>query len=150
MVQVIYEVFFIWTHREKELHKCIEDLNNYQPNIKIIYIFSKTCVYFLDLRVHLSKCKIITNLHIKSTDRPQRLHFLLSRSNQAPTISRISFKEYYFRKHFFEKKTWFLWQGCPKKLVQSEMKNYTQTTKFEECFFPGPMVSFLILLPLPS
>ena len=137
----IFDVFLIWTHREKEIHKFIEDLDNYQPNIKIIYIFSKTCVPFLDLRVHLSKFKIIINLHIKSTYRQQHLRFLLSRSNHAkssviyihaPTISRISFKDSYFRKHLLEMKTWLLGQGCAKKIVESKMKNYTRMTKFEK------------------
>ena len=31
-LRYIDEVFFIWTHGEKELHKFMEDLNNHQPN----------------------------------------------------------------------------------------------------------------------
>ena len=61
----INDVFFIWTHGEKELHKSMEDLNNHQPNIKFTYISSKNCFPFLDLDVQLSEGKQTTNLHIK-------------------------------------------------------------------------------------
>ena len=47
-LRYINDLFFIWTHREKELRKFMEDLNNYQHNIKFAYTFSKNCIPFLD------------------------------------------------------------------------------------------------------
>ena len=75
------DVFFIWTHGEKELHKFIEDLNNHQPNIKSADAVSKSCVHFLDLGIQLSEGEFTTNLHIKPTDRHQYLHFMSSHPN---------------------------------------------------------------------
>ena len=87
---------------------------------------------FLGLRVHLSKCKIITDLYINPADRQQRLHFFISLKSyqikrfiiniQAPKVRRISSEECYFRKHLLEMKKWFLGPGYPKKLAESEMK----------------------------
>ena len=42
----IDNVFIIWTHGEKELHKFVEDLNNHQPNLKFRYTFSKNCSFY--------------------------------------------------------------------------------------------------------
>ena len=61
-LRYIDDFFFIWTHGEKELHKFMEELNNHQPNIKVIYTFSKNCVPFLDLDVQLSGAELTTNL----------------------------------------------------------------------------------------
>ena len=43
-LRYIDDVFFIWTHGEKELHRFMEALNNHQSNIKFTYTFSKNCV----------------------------------------------------------------------------------------------------------
>ena len=92
----------------------MEDLNNHQPNIKFTYTFSKKCVPFLDLDVQLSGGELTTNLHIKTTDRHQYLHFTSSHPNhtkrsivysQALRVSRICSMEYDFRKHISEMKT---------------------------------------------
>ena len=64
-LRYIDDVFFIWTHGEKELHRFMEDLNNHQPNIKFTYTFSKNCVPFLDLDVQLSGGELTTNIYIK-------------------------------------------------------------------------------------
>ena len=58
----IDDIFFVWTHVEKELHKFMEDLNNHQP--KFTYTFIKNCVPFLDLDVQLSRSELTTYLHI--------------------------------------------------------------------------------------
>ena len=130
-LRYIDDVFFIWTHGEKELHKFMEDLNNHQSNIKFTYTFSKNCVPFLDLVVQLSGGELTTNLHIKPTDRHQYLHLSSSHPNhtkrsiiysQALRVSRICSRECDFRKHISEMKTWFLRKGYPKNLVESEIK----------------------------
>ena len=54
----IDDVFFTWTHGEKELQKFMEDQNNHQSSIKFIYNSSKNCVPFLDLEVQLSGGKL--------------------------------------------------------------------------------------------
>ena len=130
-LRYIDDVFFIWTHGEKELHKFMEDLNNHQPNIKFTYTFSKNCVPFLDLDVQVSGGELTTNLHIKPTDRHQYLHFTSSHPNHtkrsivyspALRVSRIYSRERNFRKHISEMKAWFLRKGCPKNFVESEIK----------------------------
>ena len=125
-LRCIDEVFFIWTHGEKELHKVMEDLNNHQPNIKFKYTFSKNCVPFLDLDIQLSWGELTyrANLNIKPMDRHQYLHFMSSHPNhtkrsivysQALRVSKICSRECDFRKHISEMKTWFLRRVYPKK-----------------------------------
>ena len=131
-LRYIDDVFFIWAHGEKELHKFMEDLNNHQSNIKFTYTFSKNCVPFLDLYAQLSgRGELTTNLHIKPTDRHQYLHSTSFHPNhikryvicsQALRVSRICSRECDFRKHISEMKTWFLRGGYPKNLVESEIK----------------------------
>ena len=58
----IDDIFFVWTHVEKELYKFMEDLNNHQP--KFTYTFIKNCAPFLDLDVQLSRSELTTYLHI--------------------------------------------------------------------------------------
>ena len=125
------DFFFIWAHREKELHKFIEDLNNHQPNIKFAYAFSKSCFHFLDLDIQLSGGEFTTNLHIKPTDRHQYSHFMSFHPNytkgsivysQALKVRRICFRECDFCKHISEMKTWFPKRGYPKNLVESEIE----------------------------
>ena len=119
-LRYIDEVFFIWTHGEKELHKFMEDLNNHQPNIKF---FSKNCVPFLDLDVQLSRSELTTNLHRKPTDRHQYLHFTSSHPNytkrsivysQALRVNMISSRKCDFRTRISEMKTWFLGEAILK------------------------------------
>ena len=81
-LRYIDDVFFIWTHGGKKLHKFKEDLYNGQPSVKFTYTFSKNCVPFLNLKVQLLGGELITNLHIKPTDRHQYLHFTLSHANR--------------------------------------------------------------------
>ena len=64
----IDDIFFIWTHRGKELHQFIEELNSHQPNIKFTCTFSKNCVPFLDLDVWLSQVELTTNLYVEPID----------------------------------------------------------------------------------
>ena len=57
--------------------------NNYfefkcNSSLKFTYESSKTSIPFLDLKVSLSNGDLSTDLHIKSTDRHQFLHYIVS------------------------------------------------------------------------
>lgn len=47
----IDDVFFVCTHGKEKLEKLINNINKYQPNIKLIYGFLKGNISFLDLKV---------------------------------------------------------------------------------------------------
>ena len=107
----------------------MEDLNIHQPNIKFTCTFSKNFFPFLDLDVQLSEGELLTNLHIKPTDRHRYLHFMSFHPNhtkrcfvysQALSVSRICSRQCDFRKYISEMKTWFLRRGYPKNLIESE------------------------------
>ena len=74
-VRYIDDVFFIWTHGKEKLGEFLKDFNNYHPNIKFTHEFNKENITFLDLKVSLSGGQLSTDLHIKSTDKHQYLHY---------------------------------------------------------------------------
>ena len=43
------DIFFIWTDSEKNLEKCLKELNRFYANIKFIFEKSKMKVNFLDV-----------------------------------------------------------------------------------------------------
>ena len=54
----------------------MSNLNSFTPNLKFTYESSKKDISFLvDLKVSLNKGKLSTDLHIKSTDYHQCLHY---------------------------------------------------------------------------
>ena len=67
-VRYIDDIFFIWTHGEKELEKFMSSFNSFTPNLKFTYESSKKDISFLDLKVSLSKNKLSTDLQINLTD----------------------------------------------------------------------------------
>ena len=69
------DIFLIWTHGEKSLQRFLEELNDFNQNIKFTYEYSAKNIPFLDLKVGLKDGKITTDLHVKPTDRHQYLHF---------------------------------------------------------------------------
>ena len=71
----IGDVFFIWTHGPDKPVPFTTESNNYHPNIKFTYKSNKENITFLDLEVSLSENKLTTNLHTKSRDKPQYLHY---------------------------------------------------------------------------
>ena len=75
MVRYIDDIFFIWTHGKGKLEKFLDDLHSFDNNVKFTHKSSKENVTFLDLIVKLLKGRLITDLHIKDTDRHQYLHF---------------------------------------------------------------------------
>ena len=74
-VRCIDDIFFIWTHGKEKLKVFLEDLNKFHPNLKFTSISSKENVTFLDLKVKLKRGKIEPDLHVKSTDIHQCLHY---------------------------------------------------------------------------
>ena len=70
-----------WTHGEESLQKFLEELNDFNQNIKFTYEYSAKSIPFLDLKVGLKDRKITTELHVKPTDRHQYLHFSSTHPN---------------------------------------------------------------------
>ena len=68
-------VFFIWTLGPDKLVSFMTESNNYHPNIKLTYESNKENIMFLDLDVSLSGNKLTTDLHTKSADKHQYLHY---------------------------------------------------------------------------
>ena len=75
----IYRYFFIWTHGEYKLKAFLENLDQFHPNLKFTHESRTESIPFLDLHVKLSQGKLETDVHIKSTDRSQYLHYSSSR-----------------------------------------------------------------------
>ena len=73
--------FFIWTHGEQELQTFLRSLNEFHTDIKFKYESSKESIAFLDPTVSVKNSKIITDLHVKSTDRHQYLYYLSAHPN---------------------------------------------------------------------
>ena len=127
----IDDVFFIWTHGQEKLDSFLEELNRCNSSIKFTYESSKTSIPFLDLKVSLSNGYLSTDLHIKSTDRHQFLHYTSSHPDhtkrsiiysQALRISRICSNKSDFLKHLESMKSWFEVRGYPNKLIEQEME----------------------------
>ena len=74
----IDDIFFIWTHCREKLEGYLDNFNKFHPNLRFTLEYSRKNVTFLDLDVKILDRKIVTNLHIKATDRHQYLHYTLS------------------------------------------------------------------------
>jgi len=74
-LRYIDDIFFIWTHGGESLELFMNDLNGYHNNLKFTYETDKESVIFLDLCVKLQNGKIISDMHVKDTDRHQYLHY---------------------------------------------------------------------------
>ena len=75
-------IFFIWTHDKEHLETFLQELNNFNPDLKFIYESNEKEIPFLDLKVQLNEGKISTGLlNLKSKGRHQHLHFTSSHTN---------------------------------------------------------------------
>ena len=95
----------------KKLKVILEDLNKFQPNLKFTSNSSEENVAFPDLKVKLKQSKIETDLHVKSMDIHQYLHYTSSHPShpehtkgsvvfsQSLRVSRICSQAKDFRKH---------------------------------------------------
>ena len=60
-LRYIDDIFFIWSHGEKELERFLKDFNNFTPNFSFTHEASKNCIRFLDLKVKLIDGKLETH-----------------------------------------------------------------------------------------
>ena len=58
------DIFFIWTHGEKELEQLLKELNKTHLTLKFTHESSKEKISFLDL----SNGKLYTDLHNEATE----------------------------------------------------------------------------------
>ena len=122
--------FFIWTHREAELKRFMEGVNNFLPNVQFTYMSSKKRIAFLDLRASLENGSITTDLHIKSTNCHQYFHCSFSHPDhiknsiifcQTLRLSNTCTYAEDFDKHALNMKSWFLEIGYLKQMIDSQM-----------------------------
>ena len=104
----IDNVFFICTHVPDKLVSFLTEFNNYYSNIKFTYESNKESITFLKLDISLSGSKLTGDLHTKSTDKHQYLHYTSAHSaytkrsiiySQALRMSRICSYKTDFEKH---------------------------------------------------
>ena len=104
----IDDIFFIWTHGEKNLRNFMAEFNLFSDDIKFTYEYNKDTISFLDLKVILSNGKLITSRYSEPTDYHQYLHYgsfhpeHTKRSilyNQALRIKRACSQESDFNEH---------------------------------------------------
>ena len=100
-------IFFIWTHGQDKSEQFLVDFNKFDPSLKFTHESSRKNVTFLDV-VRFLNGQIITDLHIKATDRHQYLHYMSSHPHhtkrsiiysQALRVSRICSFEEDFERH---------------------------------------------------
>ena len=71
----IDDVFFLWTYGEEKLRRFLDNLNNYDPNIKFTHEYNKKEILFLDLKVGIKICNITADLYVEDIDRHQYLQY---------------------------------------------------------------------------
>ena len=122
-LRYIDDIFFIWTRGQGILKVFLEDLDKFYPNLKFTSDSSEENIAFLDFKVKLKQRKIETDLHVKSTDRYQYLHYNSSHPehtkrsiifSESLRVSRICFQAEDFRKHTTEMRSWFYKRGYSK------------------------------------
>ena len=141
-LRYIDDIFFIWTHGEKELEKFMSSFTSFNPNLKFTYESSKKDISFLDLKVSLHKDKLSTDLHIKPSDCHQYLHYSsghpehMKRSivySQLLRVSCVCSRENDFIWHKSNMKIWFQKRGYPEDITENETKkvNFPSCSKIQ-------------------
>ena len=74
-------LLFIWTHGEESYRKILEKVDGFNQYIKFTHEYNVENNPFLDLKVKLQDGKIITDLHVRPSDRHQYLHFSSAHPN---------------------------------------------------------------------
>ena len=124
------DIFFISTHGREHLETFLQELNNFNPDLKFTYESNEKEISFLDLKAKLNEGKISTDLYIKSMDRHRYLHFTSSHpshtkrsivNSQGLQVKRICFEKEDFLKHMRKMKLWFLKRGYPENIVDQEL-----------------------------
>ena len=67
----IHDAFYLWTHGEENFKRFLDNLNNYDLNIKFTHEYSKKEIPSLDLKVGIKNDNITTDLYVKDTDGHQ-------------------------------------------------------------------------------
>ena len=67
--------FFIWNYGEEQLKLFMENLDQFDNNIRFPYDSNKENIIFLDLNIKLDSGTLVTTINIKPTDCHQYLHF---------------------------------------------------------------------------
>ena len=163
-LRYIDDIFFIWTHGEQQLETFLNDLNSFSPNLNFTSEKSKKSIPFLDLNVKLVNGKLETDLHIKSTDRHQYLHYMSSHPehtkrsivySQTLRINRLCSLETDFNAHKLRMKEWFIKRGYPETLIEKEMNKVkfsreSQNTRKIEKGVPFVVTYHPLLKRLPT
>ena len=71
----IHDIFLIWDHGREELDRFITHLNESHDSIKFTHEISNKGVAFLDTEVKIIGNELVTDLHNKSTDAHNYLHY---------------------------------------------------------------------------
>ena len=135
------DIFMIWDHSLAELEDFINRLNSFHPTIKFTHTVSNTSVSFLD--VNISKnvdSTLSTDIHIKSTDVHQYLHFSSCHPrkckesipySQAKRFRRIISDDNSFQGSLDELKGHFLKRQYPEKVIDSAFQKISSQTQDE-------------------
>ena len=101
----IDDIFFIWIHGQDKLEQFLVDFSKFDPSLKFTDESSRKNVLF---DVKFWNGQIITDLHIKATDRHQYLHYTSSHPHhtqrsivysQALRVSQICLVEGDYERH---------------------------------------------------
>ena len=134
----IDDVFFIWNHGKEELENFMEELISFSDHIKFTFESDKENINYLDVNINLSNGHLMTNMHVKPTDRHQYLdyssphHNHIKRSvvySQTLRPRRLCSLESEFLKHCTKMKSWFLKRGYPENMIDEEMKKVKSSEK---------------------
>ena len=63
-LRYIDDIFFIWNYGKKHLKTFLQELNEFNPNLKFTYELNEKEIPFLDLKMKLNESKISTDLYI--------------------------------------------------------------------------------------
>ena len=122
----------------------IENLNCHHPTIKFTASWSAEEVIFLDTRVYLEDGLVVTDLHVKPTDKHQ---FLCMDSchpkhcktaipySQALRLRRICSEDENFLKRVRDLKSYFLKRGYTEQLLNFQIQRALDTPR-EACLQP--------------
>ena len=101
-----------------------------KKNIKFTHEFNNENITFPDLKMSLSGGQLSTDLHIRSKDKPQYLHYISAHPDYtkhsivfrpALSVSRICSNKTDLKTHLEDVISWFQARGYPKHSTQKEM-----------------------------
>ena len=133
------DIFMIWDHSLAELEDFISRLNSFHPTIKFTHTVSETSVSFLDVNIAKNiDSSLSTEIHIKSTDVHQYLHFSSFHPrkckesipySQAKRYRRIISDNDSFHRSLEELKGHFLKRQYPENVIDSAFKKVLPQTQ---------------------